>query len=309
MALNTAKYEVLLNTLTAKFNMAADQAEPFYPQVCYVHPSSRLTETFGMLGNMPGIREWLGDRKFKELRAMDFSISNKLWESSLLIKKTDVDDDHVGLYGPVMENLAMEAVYHPDELLFLTMIANGGSTLIWDNQYFFDSDHSWGDSGTQTNLLTPAAVSISAVTALEFRAAFNAARLKLLGYKNDQGKLFNRTIIRKLSNLLLLVPPELEDVARTAFQANILSNNTVVTIDVPRIESSALLTNSAVFYLFNLASPLKPFIFQAREALHTETAGATDLETKDLKFMTQARYNMGYFAWWNCIKNTFTGGA
>ena len=306
MALNTAKYEVVLNTLTAMFRNAAAAVEVFYPQVCYVHPSQRLTETYGMLGNMPGIREWRGDRKFKELRAMDFSISNKLWESSLLIPKVSVDDDHMGLYGPVMSDLAAEAIAHPDELLFNTMIANGTTSLIWDGQYFFDTDHAWGNSGSQSNKLTPACVSNTAVTALEFRAAFEAARVKLLGYKNDQGKLFNRSVISKLSDLMVLVPPELELAARTAFNATILSNNTVVTIDVPRIVSSAMLTDATSFYLFNLKSAMKPFIFQAREPLHPQTSGANDIETKDLKFMTQARYNFGYFAWWNCIKNTMT---
>lgn len=306
MALNTAKYEVVLNTLTAMFRNAAAAVEVFYPQVCYTHPSGRLTETYGMLGNMPGIREWLGERQAKELRAMDFSISNKLWESTLKIPKTNVDDDHMGLYGPVISDLAAEAVAHPDELLFNTMLANGGTTTIWDSQYFFDTDHSWGDSGTQSNLLTPACVSASAVTALEARAAFDAARLKLIGYKNDQGKLFNRTTVQRLSDLMILCAPELETAFKTAFQASILSNNTVVTIDVPRIVSSALITNSAVFYVFNLKSSMKPFIFQAREPLSSQTKGATDLETKDLLFMTQARYNFGYFAWWNAIKNTMT---
>ena len=305
MALNTARYEVLLNTLTAKFEMMLARAEPFYPRVCYTFPSNRLTETFGMLGNMPGIREFLGDRKFKELRAMDFSITNKHWESSMLIKKTDADDDHMGLYGPVMEQLAVEAAYHPDELLFNSMLANGGTETIWDSQYFFDTDHSWGDSGSQSNLLTYNASDHTAVTAAEFKSAFNAARIKMLQYKNDQGKLFNRPLIRRMSDLLVLVPPELEQAARDTFQSQIISNNTVVLLDTPQIVSSAMLTDSAVFYLFNLASPLKPFIFQARQPLTTGTKGADDIETKDLKFMTEARYNMGYFAWWNCVKTTF----
>lgn len=306
MALNTAKYEVVLNSLTAKFTKQAMAVEPFYPKVSYIHQSSRLTEQFGMLGSMPGVREWLGDRKFQELRAMDFSITNKHWEMSEKIPKTSVDDDTWGLYGPVIEGMAIEATYHPDELLLSTLLANGHETLCFDSQYFFSATHSWGDSGSQSNLLTPTCASASAVTALEFRAAFNAARIKMLQYKNDQNKFFNRTTIRKNSSLLCLVPPELEDAARTAFQATILNNNTVVTIDVPQIESSPLLTGAAVWYLFNLASPLKPFIFQARQPLTTQTKGADDIETKDLKFMTEARYNFGYFAWWNCIKNTMT---
>lgn len=305
MATNTAQYEVVLNTLTAKFVQSAQAVTPFYPEICYQFPSNRKIETFGMPGAMPGIREWTGDRIFKQLAAMDFSIENKLWESSLAIPKTNVDDDHMGLYGPVIENLAIEAANHPDELLFQTAIANGTSVTCWDGQYFFDTDHSWNQSGTQSNLLTYNASDHTAVTALEFRAAFDAARVKMLQYKNDQGKFFNRTVIQKLNSLICIVAPELETAAKTAFQANVLSNNSVVLLDMPRIVSSPLITTGTEWFLVNTASPMKPFVFQAREPLHTMTSGANDLETKDLKFMTQARYNIGYFAWWNMIKTTF----
>lgn len=305
MALNTAKYEAVLTSLTATFKSTAVAATPFYPRVCYNFPSKHDTETFGILGAMPGVREWLGDRKFEELRAYDFAIKNKLWESSTLIPKTSVDDDTYGLYGMRLQTQAIKATYHPDNLLFNTMIANGGSTLIWDNQYFFDTDHSFGDSGAQSNLLTPSAVSTSAVTAAEFRTSFDAARIKMLQYKDDQGELLNQGTIRKMSNLLCLVPAELETAAKTAFQANILSNSSVVVLDMPVIEASAMLTSSTSWYLFNLEDPMKPFVFQARQPLTTQYSGYDDIETKNLKFMTEARYNFGYFAWWNCVKSTF----
>jgi hypothetical protein len=31
-----------------------------------------------------------------------------------------------------------------------------------------------------------------------------------------------------------------------------------------------------------------------------------DIETKDVKFMTEARYNVGYLAWWTAVLTTFT---
>lgn len=303
MATNTAKYEVVLNSLTQKFNNVVQAAEPFYPQVCYVNQSSRLAETYGMLGSIPGVREWTGDRVYNELRGIDFSVTNKLWEDSLAIPKTNVDDDILGMYGPVIENMAIEASYHPDELL-MSSIINGSSTTCWDSQYFFDTDHSWGSSGTQSNAITQSVSNTAAVTALEFRSGFDAARVKLLQYKNDQGKYLNRTTIKKMSSLLVLCPPELETSARTAFQASVLNNATVVILDAPQIVATPLLTSATSFYVFNVGNPLKPFVFQAREPLSTQTSGANDIETKDLKFMTQARYAIGYFAWWTAVKVT-----
>ncbi len=305
MALDTAKATVTLRTLTKKFDNRIAAATPFYPRMCNIVPSDGADEAYGMLGAMPGVREWLGDRKFNELRAANFTIANKLWEDSLLIKKTDLADDRMAMYGPVMEDLAVEASYHPDELFF-TALVNGESQACFDGQYFFDTDHAWGDSGTQDNDLTATAATGTIPTAAEFRTAFHTARAAMLKFKNDQGKLLNRPISTGLGNLLVLVNPDFEVIAKEALTATILSNNSNVVVDAPQIVSSAYLTDTSKFYLFNLDGALKPFVFQAREPLSRQMKGLEDLETKDVKFMTQARYNLGYFAWWKAVLTTFT---
>lgn len=305
MALDTAKATVTLRTLTKKFDNKVAQATPFYPRLCNIIPSDGADEAYGMLGNAPGIREWLGDRQFKELRAGQFTIANKHWESSLLIKKTDIADDRMGMYGPLMEDLAIEATYHPDELFF-TALVNGETTACFDGQFFFDTDHSWGDSGTQDNDLTYAAATGTVPTAAEFRLAFHAARTAMSKFKNDQGKLLNRPISTGFSNLLVLVNPDFELAAKEALTSTILSNNSNVVLDAPTIVSSAHLTDTSKMYLFNLDGALKPFVFQAREPLSRQTKGLDDIETKDVKFMTEARYNLGYLAWWKAVLTTFT---
>jgi len=306
MPLDTAKATVTLRGLTKKFDNALKSSSPFYPSICTIVPSEGSDEQYGMLGNSNGVREWLGDRQFKELRAATFTIANKHWESSELIKKTDLADGRTLKYGPVLEQLAVEAAYHPDELLFSTIIA-GESTACFDGQHFFDTDHAWGDSGTQDNDLTYAAATGTVPTADEFNAAFHQARTTMMKYKNDQGKLLNRPTSTGMSGLMVLVPPELEKIAITALTPGIITaTNTNIVIDPPRIVCSAHLTDATKFYLINTNSMLKPFVFQAREPLSRQMKGLEDLETKDVKFMTEARYNLGYFAWWTSILTTFT---
>lgn len=306
MALNTAKYEVVQRTLTQSFREAAMAATPFYPNVCSTVTSDGADEGYGLIGNMPGVREWLGDRQFNELRAADFTIKNKLWEASLQVEKTDIDDDRIGLYGPLMTDLAAEASYHPDELFFQTLV-NGESTACFDGQFFFDTDHSWGDSGTQSNDLTYAAATGTTPTAEEFRAAFHAARAAMMKFKNDKGKLLNRPINQRLSDLLVVVNPDFEVVATEALTANLTSTGgSNIVLDRPRIVSSAHLTDTSKMYLFNLQGALKPFVFQARQPISASWKGADDAETKFLKFMTSGRYNVGYLAWWKAVLTTFT---
>lgn len=307
MALDTAKATVTLRTLTKKFDNRLQTAAPFYPTLCNIVQSDGADEAYGMLGNMPGVREWLGDRQFRELRAAQFTLANKHWEDSLLIKKTDIADDRMGLYGPLAEMLAEEAAFHPDELLF-QLIVNGESTACFDGQYFFDTDHSWGDSGTQDNDLTYAAATSTIPTAAEFLAAYHQARAAMLKYKTDQGKLLNRpTSDGGLKNLLIVVNPDFEIIARTAIQATLAGGgNSNIVLDSPRIVSSAYLTDTSKMYMFNLEGALKPFVFQQRQPLYRGIKGLDDIETKDVKFMTEARYNVGYLAWWKGVLTTFT---
>jgi phage major head subunit gpT-like protein len=305
MSLDTAKATVTLRTLTGKFDNRVRAATPLYPDVCTIIPSDGFDEEYGLLGNMPGMREWLGDRQFNELRAGKFTIENKHWESSLLIKKTDLADDRMSMYGPLMEDLGVEAAFHPDELFFTALVA-GETTACFDGQNFFDTDHSWGDSGTQDNDLTYAAATGTSPTAAEAAGAYHQARTAMLKFKNDRGKFYNRPSVRRNSDLLILCPPDFELAFVQGLTAPIIGNNSNVVLDLPRIVAVPQLTNADRFYLFNMGAVLRPMVFQAREPLTRQMKGLNDIETKDVKFMTEARYNVGYLAWWTAVLTTFT---
>lgn len=305
MAQNTAKYEAILRDLTHKFYHGVKTASPFYPSVCTTVQSTGADEKYGWLGQVPSVREWLGERIFNEMRASDFTLANKLWEDSLLVPKINMDDDRMGLYDTLFTDLGQRAALHPDKLLMQAIIA-GESTLCHDGQYFFDTDHAWGDSGPQDNDLTGAAATGTMPTEAEFKAAFEACVTKMLGYVDDRGEPLNQPTVGALNDLMVLVPIALYATAYKAVNAAIMSNNSNVNVWTPRVEASPFLTSGAKFYTFYTGATLKPFVFQARESLSKQVKGISDLETKDVKFMTQARYNIGYLAWWNAVLYTFT---
>lgn len=306
MANTTAASLASLRGLTAKFDLGVQTASPLYQELCTMFPSKSADERYAALGSMPGVREWVGDRIFKDLRATDFTLANKHWENSLAVKKTDIADDRLGMYGPLLEQMGQEAALHPDQL-FMEVLVAGESQACFDGQYFFDTDHSMGDSGSQSNDLTGAAATGTSPTEAEFRSAYHACRKAMLGFKRDNGKPFISNVIRPFPNLLLLVPTDMEEVADAAINKTFINNGeSNHVLDKPRIMTSGALTNQDRFYLFNLSQPLKPFVFQAREPLSRQMKGMEDIEFKDVKFMTEARYNVGYLAWWNAVVYTFT---
>lgn len=304
MSLDTASAVATLRGLTRKFDEGVMTVSPFYPRLSTIVTSTGSDEEYGMLGAMPGVREWLGDRVFKSLRAAKFTIVNKTWESSIRIEKEDIEDDRLNLYGLPLAELGAEAAMHPDELFF-DLVVNGETGVAMDGQTFFDNDHAWGDSGSQDNLLTYDATDHTAVTATEFKAAYEAAVAQMLTFKNDQGKLLNRPTIGTEGNYMVLVPPALKVAAHTAFESVIISQSSNVVIDKPTVVTSPYMTSSVKFDVYDMSGMLKPYVFQARRPLRRQMKGLDDLEFKDVKFMTDARYNVGYLAWWKAVRTEF----
>jgi phage major head subunit gpT-like protein len=305
MSLDTAKAIVNLRSLTQRFDQGMEMARPFYPEIATIVQSTGRDEEYGGLGSVPGVREWLGDRQFNTLRGAKFTIENKHWESSVMVEKTDIADGRLVKYGPILEELGKEAAFHPDELMF-DLIINGESSVCFDGQFFFDTDHVWGDSGSQSNDLTSAAATGTTPTEAEFRTAYHAARAAMLGFKRDNGKLFHRPTITPNADFLLLVKPAHEETARAALTKTFInSGESNLVLDAPRIVAVPYLTADK-FYLLKTGGALKPFIFQAREPLTRQMKGMDDKEWKDVKFMTEARYNAGYLAWWNAVLTTWT---
>lgn len=305
MAHDTAKAITCLRGLTARFDNSVKAASPFYPKLAMTVPSTGADEQYGILGRVPQVREWIGDRDFKELRGAQWTLANKLWESSLRIARTDIADDRLGMYSPVMEQMGRRAAKYPDSLMFTLMNA-GESGTCFDGQYFFDTDHSWGDSGDQDNDLTYNASDHTAVTAAEFKLAYNAAVQALMSFVDDQGELLNDDIYDERQQLVVVLHPTLLQVAHDALSVRTVSTggeNYVIT--QPTIYASARYTSTVKFDIYKVDEPIRPYIFQTRKPLVRETKNQADIEDKDVLFMTEARYNMGYGAWWTGVRTTF----
>ena len=110
-----ARYTAIKRGMTAAFRLGVMQAAPYYPTSCTIQSSSGYDEAYAMLGKAPGMREWFGDREFGQLRSAEFVLKNLHFESSLVVDKTDVDDDRLGMLSAYMAELGESAAAHPDE--------------------------------------------------------------------------------------------------------------------------------------------------------------------------------------------------
>lgn len=115
--------------------------------------SDQASETYPWLGMPPALREWIGGRQAKGLSTNLVEIRNKHFEATLEIALKDLRRDKTAQIQARLAEFAQRGETHFASLLS-TLIANGESTVCYDGQYFFDTDHSEGDSGTLDNDIT-----------------------------------------------------------------------------------------------------------------------------------------------------------
>jgi phage major head subunit gpT-like protein len=143
MAIITPSLITALNTAyRADFQSAYQsfQASSLYARVATVIPSTTASNTYGWLGQFPAFREWIGERTIRDMAASGYQIINKSWESTVGVKRTDIEDDAVGIYRPLMAEMGRAAAAFPDEMIF-GLLAKGETTICFDGQNFFDTDH------------------------------------------------------------------------------------------------------------------------------------------------------------------------
>lgn len=134
-----------LRTLGVSFNTAFKEglnsvAEPTYKRVSMVVPSSTAENEYGWLGKLPRIREWVGDRVIQNLKAHSYTIKNKSFEQTLGVDRDHIEDDNIGIYSPLFQEMGRSASVFPDETIW-PLLAAGFGTPCYDGQYFFDTDH------------------------------------------------------------------------------------------------------------------------------------------------------------------------
>jgi phage major head subunit gpT-like protein len=151
MILNAATLAILAQAVDMRFAAGLARATTPWDAIAMSVPSSTSENIYPYLKDVGAIREWVGDRVIQNLSKGEFSIKNKTYEQTQGVPRETVEDDTYGVYGPMFENMGLNAASFPADMLFPFLKA-GFSTLGPDGQYFFDVDHPVG-SGVVSNFM------------------------------------------------------------------------------------------------------------------------------------------------------------
>jgi len=187
--------------------------------ISFYTDSDQESEEYGWLGQVPTLREWIGGRQAKGLIDHSLILRNKDYEASIDILQKWIDRDKTGQVNARINDLADRANSHWASLSS-TLILNGASNVCYDGQYFFDTDHAEGDSGTQDNDITvdiselPVTVhgTNTAPSVEEMQQAILKGVTQIQTFVDDQGEPMNENA----SSFLVMVPSSLSVAAMNA---------------------------------------------------------------------------------------------
>jgi phage major head subunit gpT-like protein len=279
--------------------------------------STQETEDYKWLGMSPAFREWVGGRQAKGLRDNAYSIRNKPWESTLEISVDDLRRDKTGQIMVRVREQADRANAHWARLLSTLMIA-GEAAVCYDGQYFFDTDHSEGDSGSQSNDIG-VDISALAVTNHGITTAPSVGELsesimlgvqQILGLKDDQGEPMNENA----KEFMVMVPVPFWKPAQAAVSAPNIDRgdtNVIVSMDGFKIgvQVNPRLTWTDRFAVYRADGNVKPFIRQEELPVQVDAiAEGSELEFKERKhhYGLYASGNVGYGYWQHACLVTLT---
>ncbi|SFM68193.1 Mu-like prophage major head subunit gpT family protein [Thermodesulforhabdus norvegica] len=143
MVINQQTLQAIYVNFKTIFKQRLEITETFWERIATRVPSTTKQNDYKWLGSFPMLREWIGERQVRNLAAYDYSIKNKNFESTVGIDRDDIEDDNLGVYVPMIEQLADSAKKHPDMLVF-GLLKNGFTEKCYDGKPFFSDQHKIG---------------------------------------------------------------------------------------------------------------------------------------------------------------------
>ncbi len=140
MIITPSSLRALFTAYRREFQQALTDTPTDWQRIATEVKSTSASNTYGWLGQFPTFREWIGDRVLKDMAAHGYTLTNKKFEASVAVPRDDIEDDNIGVYMPLFNEMGRASKSHPDELIF-ELLAAGTASLCFDGQNFFDIDH------------------------------------------------------------------------------------------------------------------------------------------------------------------------
>ncbi len=294
MLINKANVSEVFTNIRATFNAALAATDTQYQNFATVLDTTQIIEKMDWIGTLPNWRKWVGDKQIHNLAASTYSLTCEEYESTIAVKRRDLEADRLGIYAVQARSQGELAAYFPEERVG-DALNNAFTNLGYDGKAFFATDH--GNIKTKTGAATTfsnkGTAVLSAATQALAIASLGAGLTALRTMKSDQGRPI------RVNNIRLVVPPALADVA------NVLALNDKLEDGKPNPYRGVVapivwpeLTSATAWFLLGEAGGLRPLILVQRKrptiAEVTDPSDSYVVKTGEFLFSIEADAVAGY---------------
>ncbi|OON62288.1 head protein [Massilia sp. KIM] len=296
MLVNRETITNLFVSLKTTYNNAFAASKGDWEQIAMKVPSTTGQNDYAWLSKFPRMRQWIGEKTVKALSAFKYVIVNNDFEATVEVDRNDIEDDNIGIYQPQATAAGDSAAQLPDEII-ADVVNAGFTTVCYDGQYFFDTDHPGKDeNGNDVSISNKGTKKLSAASYQAALDSLGAAETAMMEFKDDEGRPLN------IKPTVLMVPPALKAVANTLMTADRLEDgkpNPFKGAYVVRVD--ARLKSRTAWFLLDTTKPVKPFVYQERKApvfvQQVDPQSDDVFSRKKYKFGAEARAAGGYGFW------------
>lgn len=284
--------------------------------VSMLFTSDKESERYAWLGQVPGMREFIGGRHAKGLTDNEITIRNKEFEATLEIAVKDMRRDKTGQIQIRINELVDRTVIHWAQLLSY-LIVKGHEGKCYDGSAFFSVGHKEGKNDTaQSNLIDvdiselAAKVhgSVIAPSAEEIQGAIMLGITKILSFKDNENEPMNELA----QKFMVMVPPSLFVSAQKAIASPVIGGDSNVvenlkTMEIIPAANVRLDSWKKDFAVFRTDGNVKPFIRQEEVPVQFDViAEGSELAFQHKKhhYGVYASRNVGYGYWQHACKVT-----
>lgn len=233
------------------------------------------SEKLDFLGTVPAMREWISKRSSTHPVEYNYQVTLKKFENTIFLPLDWINNDKTGKVREASNGLAKRYMQWPAAQV-AALINVGESTNAFDGQFFFDTDHVWGKSGTINNDLTFNAVDHTNPTVYEVAQALVRAVNAFSAFKDDQGEPLNEDITEV--TVLVQAGTNLAAALNSAIQlpnvdtgAGVIANPVRGLPYTMKFVSSTRITLNDRFVVVNSSPNACPFVFLENKADYAVT--------------------------------------
>lgn len=257
-------------------------ANPTLIQLATQIPSTAASESYAWLGSVPSVREWVGEKRAKQLKDYSYTLRNKDYEVSIEIDRNDLDDDQISAHNIRIADLVGRMRAQPIKMIS-DLVKNGTTGEAFDGSAFF------ANRSVNDNLLAG-----TGTTLAQLEADIDSTMQAMAAFKDDAGEALNI-----VPNVIVCPPALLNKFKKLVnSQASPTATAGVNTYNPYAGEfvviSDARLTDSNDWYAFCTTLPLKPFVFQTRKAAEPVFDDTLVKRTRMYYYSAEMRGNAGY---------------